>query len=361
MQINTLKVRRNHEQLIDNVGPYGLVAETFVDNGYAPIPIMEGEKRPAISGWQSRDLAYFQSENNMVQHWGRDASHGVGVRLGDGLLAVDVDTDNYDVIAAFKSVLDGYEGEIVRRVGKKGFAQFVRTPEGVTLPNKIYLDGAAICDLLGDGRQCVVPPSIHPDTGRPYTYISDRTLEDCHFDELPIIDDGFMDALTSALSGLGEVSFQATSTTHQHTSQGPVGRDGSATTLYGWINEKAMDNFSAWVPQLDGLDRLISRGSGYAGVALWRNSGTGQPTEKRKRNLSIAQLGIKDFGTDETFSAIDLVMHSEGLDADAAADWLWDRVGEKVEAFLFPEHREIITHRIPLTNLRAEFSLAMRG
>ena len=62
-------------------------------------------------------------------------------------------------------------------------------------------------------------------------------------------------------------------------------------------------------------------------MALWRAGGSGAPVEKRKRNLSIQPIGIKDWGTEETFSALDLVMRAFGINLDAAYKWLGSQLG----------------------------------
>jgi hypothetical protein len=87
-------------------------------------------------------------------------------------------------------------------------------------------------------------------------------------------------------------------------------------------------NLPAWVPALDLYGCRPARG-GYEAVATWRASSTGQPIPDRKRNLSIQRDGIKDFGTNETYSAIDLVMAARDCEQAAATDWLRERLGLK--------------------------------
>jgi hypothetical protein len=82
------------------------------------------------------------------------------------------------------------------------------------------------------------------------------------------------------------------------------------------------------VPQLGlytqlGLYSLRRTRDGYAAVATWRPSNTGQSPEKRKRNLLISHKGIVDFGAGPRgYSPIDLVMAALNMDFESAFDWL---------------------------------------
>jgi len=64
----------------------------------------------------------------------------------------------------------------------------------------------------------------------------------------------------------------------------------------------------------------------YEAVATWRASSEGRALEQRKLNLKISGLGIKDFGTDEGFSPIDLVMRAKACSRSDAVAWLQERV-----------------------------------
>src|SRR5262249_32974601 len=51
----------------------------------------------------------------------------------------------------------------------------------------ISSDGEPLVELLARGNQTVVPPSIHPDTGEPYRYLGEATLENTRLEDLPEI------------------------------------------------------------------------------------------------------------------------------------------------------------------------------
>lgn len=105
-----------------------------------------------------------------------------GSPLGDGskLGAIDVDDDRFTRVVR---VLLGGTADVplpAERRGAKGTAIFVRDPckDAIRRPVKWKVKGfnknpvEYLFDLL-----CVVPPSIHPDTGQPYQWLGTPLLE----------------------------------------------------------------------------------------------------------------------------------------------------------------------------------------
>jgi hypothetical protein len=71
------------------------------------------------------------------------------------------------------------------------------------------------------------------------------------------------------------------------------------------------------VPAL-GLYRCRRTKLGYEAVPLWRPSTSGRAPEKRHLNLKIVPDGIRDFGADQGYTPLDLVMSALSCDLDAA-------------------------------------------
>jgi hypothetical protein len=84
------------------------------------------------------------------------------------------------------------------------------------------------------------------------------------------------------------------------------------------------------VPALE-LYRCRPARGGYEAVPLWRPSTTGRPLEKRHLNLKIVPAGIRDFGADQGYTPIDLVMAACDCDLDTAFKFLTERLGFGVE------------------------------
>ena len=66
---------------------------------------------------------------------------------------------------------------------------------------------------------------------------------------------------------------------------------------------------------------------GYEAVPTWRPSTTGRELEKRHLNLKIVPEGIRDFGADQGYTPLDLVMAACGCDLDTAFRFLSERLG----------------------------------
>jgi hypothetical protein len=98
-----------------------------------------------------------------------------------GLVGIDVDTDDAEVIKAVQRVLG--EGGAPRR-GSKGVCSFYRLAENQPVPLRHF---GKLLDLLGHGGSCMIPPSRHYRTGAPYEWLSNATLLNTPLDRLPVV------------------------------------------------------------------------------------------------------------------------------------------------------------------------------
>lgn len=147
--------------------PFRDAAPALWAAGYAAMPLRAREKRPFLPGWTEFTGRLPDAEER--EYWLRDYGDGnVGVAMGkaSGVVAMDVDTDDDLITGVLRKVLPRSPWE---RVGKKGLIWLFKwTPDARTF--RMDLEGGErIFELLGAGTQIVVPPSIHPDTGREYT------------------------------------------------------------------------------------------------------------------------------------------------------------------------------------------------
>jgi len=106
------------------------------------------------------------------------------------LVALDVDDDRLLKPVIHLLRLHQVEGGpvLVGKKGKKGATIFVRAPK--TLKSTVIKGGGDLgnIDYLAAGKMTVMPPSIHPDTGKPYEKFGTSLLEvDC--ESLPEIGD----------------------------------------------------------------------------------------------------------------------------------------------------------------------------
>ncbi|MDE2107149.1 MAG: bifunctional DNA primase/polymerase, partial [Patescibacteria group bacterium] len=167
--------------------------------GYSAIPLKVRDKRPFLNGWTEygRALPDAETQSQWLEEW---AENNIGVVMGQasGVVALDIDTDDPVIEGLLKSVLPPSPWE---RIGKKGKVWLYRwTPSTRTF--RIDLDGGdRVFELLAGGAQIVVPPSIHPDTGR--AYVANRSLAEIGRAELLPLPDNVEMLLREAFAKAG--------------------------------------------------------------------------------------------------------------------------------------------------------------
>jgi P4 family phage/plasmid primase-like protien len=136
--------------------------------GFSAIPLLPRQKMPKVKGWSAfaQELPGKDVQDVWMLFEGMDGSN-VGVAMGpaSGVVALDIDTDDPLVLGIMQAVLPPSPWE---RVGKKGKVWLYKWESGVRTFRVDAADGSRLFELLSAGTQVVVPPSIHPDTGRAY-------------------------------------------------------------------------------------------------------------------------------------------------------------------------------------------------
>lgn len=296
--------------------------------GYAAIPIIPGTKRPGElrrgewvgkTNWREEYTRRLPSRFE-VQVWSQSLA-GVGVVCGPAskyLVGVDIDTDDPIIRNAILSALPP---TTVSKRGAKGDTRFFRgpnidkskswnlpTPDG-ELTNDGKRKAYRACDLIGPGRQTVLPPTIHPDTGAPYVWTGPDALEDMDPSELPELLPEHIEAISAALALHGYEAEQERE--FAPLEPGASGGD-YERPIHRRLNDSALENLPAWVPSL-GIPRTRRTATGYEAVAVWRASNTGQAIERRKLNLKFSRQGIVDFGDGpHPYTALNLWMAATG-------------------------------------------------
>lgn len=143
----------------------------ILEDGYWPVPIAKGQKRPMISDWQNTRATLAD-----LDRWPCMLPAGIGV----GVLAfnapgIDVDVLDENVAAAMREIIEGIlGGPFAYRIGKAPkFLVACRSDDPfskITSRKFRSPDGAEHrVEILADGQQYVVA-AVHPDTGRPYRW-----------------------------------------------------------------------------------------------------------------------------------------------------------------------------------------------
>jgi hypothetical protein len=141
-------------------------------SGYTPVPLAKDEKNPRLRRW-TQSLCYCVrppldgvSELVAQQVLNRGAN-GLGVAMRDGLVCLDI--DNPKSKQRLEEIIGPAMDQAPTVVGRRGDKRFFRTqddknPAGLNL----HVDGWL--DLLVRGRQAVIPPTVHPETGQSYCW-----------------------------------------------------------------------------------------------------------------------------------------------------------------------------------------------
>ena len=149
----------------------------YIQNNLILVPIEEGTKGPTRTGWQMFDrcVSHVDQVNGHIGGWGLAHAYS-------RTMALDID-DWARAVAWFAGFgVDLRElfhrGDAVIIKGRDGRGKLLyRLPEGLApvRTKSISIDGVMVvefrCATAGGATvQDVLPPSIHPDTGRPYEW-----------------------------------------------------------------------------------------------------------------------------------------------------------------------------------------------
>lgn len=322
--------------VLTTFSPYAEVGGKLVDAGLPAIPIIPGTKRPGaivngawvgLHDWQAKFRKRLPTPYE-VDKWSDMPDCGVGIVAGV-VVGIDIDVDDKEIVEAIENALPHTP---VIKAGAKGRTLFFRAN---SLPCRSYNEylpdgtrGRRLCDLIGPGRQTVLPPTIHPDTGKPYRWIGFKALQNIHLDELPLLDDDAADKIGAALAPFGY---------KPEPERKPAGGGvlGESDSMFRDVNNRAMADLPRWVPALY-LYKCKPYQGGYRAVATWRSSHSGRALEDRSPNLKIVPAGIRDFhDNDRSYTPIDLVMAANSCDVETAYAWLSEKLGLIPEPIVF--------------------------
>ena len=319
-----------------NPSPFAAAYQQLIANGYSVLPIAPDSKAPSefragkwlpMKGWER--FRHDPADPMTLSNWAGWPYANIGILTGTKatathmVAAVDYDTDDPDILADLESALPPSS---VRKRGRRGYTAFYLVPIGT----KGFRTPAV--ELLTDTRQTVIPGSIHPDTGRPYFWMGQQTLLNTPVHELPPLSEDHLQRLIEQV----EVS---TKKPVKVAEISPLIELPENEQKFGRVlNNAAYANLDRWVPDLGLLKCERTQTGAYKAVAHWRPSSTGRLLSERDPNLSIMPgRGAKDFGTGDSYTAIDLVMHALDISLDDAVKFLTSRLGIGTERFEVPK------------------------
>lgn len=179
-------------------------ARKYWENGFSVMPLRPNSKDAFLRNWpQFSERLPTEAE---IDLWESFSDCNIGVCLGIVSRIVALDFDN-DVNGLHSQIEALIPPSPVKKRGAKGYTAFYRYTGQTN--HKWSSDGQVVMELLSNGRQTVLPPSIHPDTKQPYVWLTPDALGDVELPELPY---GFVKQVND-LFGITEKSYQRSSST----------------------------------------------------------------------------------------------------------------------------------------------------
>jgi P4 family phage/plasmid primase-like protien len=211
---------------IENPPIFADAAPLYYAKGLNVIPLFAREKKPIPKDWSR--FAEANVDPSQQEQWIAQNSHAnIGLVLGktSGVVMIDIDTDQPEVYDAIMAILPPSPW---KRFGKKGMMLAYKWSPIKTHRVK-NISGETIVETLSSRTQCVLPPSIHPDTGKPYT--ANCELYDV-LHQLVCLPENIEELLRKAVTGAGvTLSHSGWTRTTEHVSAGS--RDTTLTELAG--------------------------------------------------------------------------------------------------------------------------------
>ena len=306
--------------------PFAKRAYLYIERGYSVIPIAPGTKRPGqydvAEGWRGmRDWERFGERlptDIEVNHWETWPDAGIGLLCGKISNIVAIDRD-YDLPGGSDALEQIIPPTRVKKKGEKGYTAFYRhTGEKSCSFN---VNGVRVMDVLSDGRQTLMPGTLHPN-GHTYVYLTLDVLEELDPDDLPTLPADFFDQVARVLAPYQTTEDRKYQRRHPVDTDEPINTDLSiAAGYYRDLNREALNRLDEWVPLV--IKTAVTHHDGYRCVAVWRNC--------TNANVGVHHNGIFDFGGNYGMTPIDLVMYSHGVSFADAANVLRDILKPKTD------------------------------
>lgn len=298
--------------------PYERRAYVYIERGYSVIPIAPGTKRPGHwsdrDGWRGmHDWERFNERlptEIELKHWYTWPGAGIGLLTGKTSQVVALDRD-YDAPGT-----DALEKLIpytpVKKKGAKGYTAFFRFNGEKSC--SFNIGGARVLDVLADGRQTLMPGTIHPD-GHTYIYLTEDLLEDFDPKDLPQLPDDFLEQVANVLAPYQDAEDKK----YQKKFTAPTDDGARINTdlsiqaeYFRDLNRQALLRLDEWVTKI--VPHTRPERDGFRTVATWRGA--------TNANVGVHANGIFDFGGNYGMTPIDLVMYANGLTFQKAAEAL---------------------------------------
>ncbi len=291
-------------------------APAYYAAGMSVIPLHVREKKPVPNDWAA--FHDHQPLEALRDQWlnGNPRSN-IGLVLGQqsGVTMIDIDTDDEKVYSAIMSCLPHSPWH---RRGKKGMMIAFKFSGLKTFRIK-NMSGQTMVECLSSRTQCVLPPSIHPETQMPYTANCNLIDVKGNLHNLP---DNIEEMLRTAIKAAGvDLSHSGWSRVTDYVSSGS--RDTTLTEMAGLFA-------FAVVRGERSLKEAIGMLQAYYNEYIEAVAGDQVEIEKHIENLikflhrDVLDKGkVLPKGWDEGFTAVELERMGVTLGVDQT-EWAFD-------------------------------------
>lgn len=286
------------------MGIFSDYAPLYWGAGLPVIPLRTKNKMPDINAWSAYGVE--MPSEAVRQHWLASFPNGnIGLPFGpaSGLCAIDIDLDVEKDRALVEKILELLPKSPWVRIGKKGMGLAYKWSGQKNFKLRGE-DGGMILEFLGQGNQMVMPPSIHPDTDKPY--VSNANLWEV-LDQIPELDDDIEDKLRGFLGKAGY-------------SIGAGGRSAPLDIVPAGERDVQMVRHAGYLARVVlGIDKSASFGlwaaiqQMYVWVSDFTAKVNGDEMDPAKGVAKLLEFLIKDLEKGKTLP--------EGWDADLPEEW----------------------------------------
>lgn len=161
------------------MGIFGDWARQYHECGLSIIPVEKKTKKPLVSYDLYREK---HAPEDVLSEWEKKfKNENIGLVTGPASRIVVIDIDIKNNPELLSKALSLLPRSPIEKFGAKGLSILVKFENQVG--QKIRYHGQEIGELIVN-TQTVIPPSIHPDTNKPYIWTSYKALGDDHIDDI---------------------------------------------------------------------------------------------------------------------------------------------------------------------------------
>lgn len=151
------------------MSPLSRGAHELAERSFRVFPLKPRSKKPAIKEWQRKATT---SSSQIAGWWTKWPDANIAIATGRGLVVLDIDSEDALAYAHEAGLLDDETPTVKTGRPGDGIHRYFKDPNVGTRTHHLK-DGDVKIEVRANGAYVVAPPSVHPDTGALYEWITD--------------------------------------------------------------------------------------------------------------------------------------------------------------------------------------------